>query len=86
MKIGSLTLIIYLLSGCSTLAQIGEIEGLGKTGEILRATESSRIVLGGTPYRRDTAAVVNRKVGEINQLDDKHSITSWIQSIQYITK
>ena len=82
----SIILCVLVLSGCSTLAQIGEIEGLGKTGEVLRAAESSRIVLGGTPYRRDVAPVVNRKVGEINQLDDIHDIPNMIQSIKYIMK
>lgn len=73
-----------MLSGCANLANIGEIEGTGKFGEILRAVESSRIVLGGTPGRYSTASVVNRTMGEIKQLEDKHNVTSQVQSIKYI--
>jgi hypothetical protein len=69
------------MTGC---ANLGEIEGMGKFGEILRAVESTRIVLGGTPERHDTAPVVNRTVGEIKQLKDKHNVTSQVQSIKYI--
>ncbi len=61
-------LTIVFLSGCAT---IGEIEGLGKTGEILRTAETTRIVLGGTPRPSSTAPVVNRTQGEIKALGEK---------------
>ncbi len=64
----SILLSIILLSGCAT---VGEIEGLGKVGEVLRAAESTRIVLGGTPSRHSTAPVVNRTQGEIKALSEK---------------
>jgi hypothetical protein len=74
-------LLCFVLSGCSTL---GEIEGTGEFGEVLRALESSRIRLGGTPNPSPEAAVINRKVGEARQIDDKTSIPHKIQSVIYI--
>lgn len=64
------------LTGCSTLAPIGELEilndvGLGRAGEVIRAGESSRVVLGGTPSRTSPAPVVNRTQGEIESVIEK---------------
>jgi len=83
----SILLSIILLSGCAT---IGEIEGLGKVGEILGAAESTRVVLGGTPSRSSTAPVVNRTMGEINSLDEKQdrlrieNLPKTVAQIRYI--
>ena len=77
-------ILIFLCNTLSGCANLGEIEGTGKFGEILRTAESTRIVLGGTPGRRDTAMVVNRTIGETKQLEDKQSVTSKIQSVKYI--
>lgn len=74
-------LLCFILSGCSTL---GEIEGTGEFGEILRAAEKTRVVLGGTPNPSSEAAVLNRKLGEAQQIDDKTSIPHVIQSVKYI--
>ena len=57
-----------VLSGCAT---IGDIEGLGEFGEILRAAETSRVLLGGKPQRHNTASVVNRTQGEVKSLIEK---------------
>jgi len=77
----AIILCAILLSGCSTL---GEIEGTGEFGEILRAAESSRVRLGGTPNPSPEAAVINRKLGEARQIEDKTSIPHIIQSVKYI--
>ena len=83
----SILLLIVVLSGCAT---IGEIEGLGKVGEVLRAAESTRIVLGGTPSRHSTAPVVNRTMGEINSLGEKQdrlrieNLPKTVAQIKYI--
>lgn len=79
---------VLFLSGCST-AKIGDLEvlndaGLGEAGEVIRAVESSRVRLGGTPTPTGDASVVNRTVGEAKQIEDKTSIPSIIQSVQYI--
>ena len=86
---------IFLLSGCSTLAPIGELEimndvGLGGVSEVIRAAESSRIVLGGTPSRTSTAPVVNRTQGEIESVLEKQdrlelrNLPHTIAQIKYI--
>jgi len=76
---------LLLLSGCSTIGQIGEIEGLGEVGETIRAIESSRVVIGGKPAHSNTASVINRTQGEIRQMDDGvKDIPSTIQSVKYI--
>lgn len=80
----ALILSAVLLSGCSTIAQIGEVEGLGEVGEVIRAVESSRVRLGGKPTSAGSAPVINRTVGEAKQLEDKTDIPSMIQSVQYI--
>lgn len=72
---------ILFLSGCSTL---GEIEGTGEFSEALRVAESSRIRLGGTPNPNPEAAVINRKLGEARQIEDKTEIPQVIQSVIYI--
>jgi len=69
-------MIFGALTGCSTLAQIGEIEGSGKVGEYLRAIESTRVVMGGRPHNRDVAAVVNRTMGEANALSESLGSTT----------
>ena len=76
-----LVAIVFLMSGCTTL---GEIEGTGKFGETLRAFESSRNLLGKTPDPSPEAAVINRKLGEARQIEDKTEITQVIQSVKYI--
>lgn len=78
-------ILCVFLSGCAT---IGEIEGLGTFGEVLRAAESSRVVLGGTPRPSSTAAVVNRTQGELRSLTEKDlklsNLPYTIASIKYI--
>ena len=78
-------ILCVFLSGCAT---IGEIEGLGMFGEVLRAAESSRVVLGGTPRPSSTAAVVNRTQGELRSLTEKDlelsNLPHTIASIKYI--
>ena len=76
MKIVMILVSLHLLAGCSTLAQIGEIEGTGKVGEYLRAIESTRVVLGGKPSNRDVAGVVNRTMGETEALTESLDSTS----------
>lgn len=71
-----IVLSMLFLSGCSTLAQIGEIEGTGKVGEYLRAIESSRVVLGGKPSNREVASVVNRTMGESRALEESLDSTN----------
>ena len=83
----TILLTIIALSGCAT---IGEIEGLGKTGEILRAAETTRIVLGGIPRPSSTAPVVNRTQGEIESVLEKQdrlelrNLPHTIAQIKYI--
>ena len=84
MRILVITLVLALTSGCATVREVGDVEGLGEVGEVIRAVDSSIVVLGGTPARRDTASVVNRTVGEARQIEDKESIPSIIQSGKYI--
>ncbi len=75
------------LSGCAT---IGDIEGLGEFGEILRAAETSRVLLGGAPQRHNTAPVVNRTMGEVKSLSERIDSTditnlpNRIQQVKYI--
>lgn len=75
-----------LLTGCAT---IGEIEGLGEIGEILRAAESTRVVLGYKPGRNN-APVVNRTIGELNSLSQNidrtelRNLPHRVQQIKYI--
>ncbi len=83
----SIAILCVFLSGCAT---IGEIEGLGEFGEVLRAIESTRIVLGSTPRPSYTAAVVNRTQGEVKSLADKQdrldlsNLPHTIAQIKYI--
>ncbi len=85
----SIAILCVFFSGCAT---IGEIEGLGEFGEVLRAAESTRIVLGGTPRPSSTAAVVNRTRGEVKSLGDKQdrlkldNLPYTIQQIKYINE
>ncbi|KKL26557.1 hypothetical protein LCGC14_2394110 [marine sediment metagenome] len=75
------------LSGCAT---VGDIEGLGQFGEILRAAETSRILLGGAAQRHNTAPVVNRTMGEVKSLSERIGSTdittlpNRIQQVKYI--
>ncbi len=75
------------LSGCAT---IGDIEGLGEFGEILRAAETSRVLLGGAPRRHNTAPVVNRTMGEVKSLSERidgtdiTNLPNRIQQVKYI--
>lgn len=81
----TLIMAVALLSGCSTLGSIGDVEGLGETGEVLRAIESSRVILGGTPANSNKPAVINRTVGEARQIDNGvKDIPSTIESVKYI--
>lgn len=86
---------MFFLSGCSTLANVGELEilndvGLGEVSEVMRAAESSRVVLGGTPSRSSTAPVVNRTQGEIESVLEKQdrlelrNLPHTIAQIKYI--
>ena len=88
---------IVFITGCETLAPIGELEilndiGLGRAGEIIRATESSRVVLGRTPSRTSPAPVVNRTQGEIKSIIEKQdrleigNLPHTIAQIKYIMK
>ena len=82
-----IAILCVFLSGCAT---IGEIEGLGEFGEVLRAAESTRIFLGGTPRPSSTAAVVNRTQGEVKSLAEKEdrlelsNLPHTIAQIKYI--
>ena len=82
-----IAILCVFLSGCAT---IGEIEGLGKVGEVLRAAESTRIVLGGIPRPSSSAAVVNRTQGELRSLAEKQdrlelsNLPQTIAQIKYI--
>lgn len=77
------------LSGCAT---VGDIEGLGQFGEILRAAETSRVLLGGDSRRHDNAPVVNRTIGEVKSLSERVDSTditnlpNRIQQVKYIIK
>ena len=79
-----------MLSGCANLASLGDIEGLGKTGEALRAIETIRTGFGGKPRNKDVTAVVNRTMGEYKALEenigdtDLNNLPQRIQRFGYI--
>jgi len=94
-RIFMLGMLLYMLSSISGCSTIGELEimndvGLGGVSEVMRAAESSRVVLGGTPSRTSTAPVVNRTQGEIESVLEKQdrlelrNLPHTIAQIKYI--
>lgn len=69
-----------MLSGCSTLSQLAEVEGSGKAGKYIRAIESARVALGGRPSNRDVAAVINRTMGEAEALVESLDSTTIVNA------
>ena len=79
-----LFLTIFLLPGCASL---GEIEGTGKIGEMIRVITKTDSVLNGRSHYSPTAARINRAVAHTEALEEKMddvSIPEIVQDVQDI--
>lgn len=81
-----LILLLGMLSGCSTIARLAEVEGSGKAGEYIRDIDSARVIMGGRPSNRDVAAVVNRTAGETYALTESLDSTTLSNAPQRIQR
>lgn len=59
---------VLLLSGC---AGLGDIEGTGRAGEILRSIDKTNAVLTGHAQRSINTGKINRAVGHTKALKQK---------------
>lgn len=69
-----------VLSGCSTL---GNIEGTGRVGEVLRSIDKTNSVLTGQMSSRTYSSKINRAVGHTKALQQKiDGEFSWVTIIR----
>jgi len=69
-----------VLSGCSTL---GNIEGTGRVGEVLRSIDKTNSVLTGQVSSRTYSSKINRAVGHTKALQQKiDGEFSWVTIIR----
>ena len=62
-----LIILSLVLSGCA----VGNIEGTGRMGEVLRSIEKTNAVITGHSSSRITTGKINRAAGHIKALQDK---------------
>ena len=69
-----------VLSGCSTL---GNIEGTGRVGEVMRAIDKTGAVISGSTSSRSQTSKINRAVGHTKALQQKiDGEYSWVTIIR----